>query len=150
MNRKARHLLGAMLVVLCLWGPGLAAAQEHGAVAGILNQGFELLEQGKYDQAQKVYEGLLQKDPGHPLALNNLAAIKAKNGKYDQALQDLKQALVRAKGCRVLLNRVCDLNGVCAAYRLSEGQFGSEDLEAVVKSNIIMVEMARASRQGPK
>jgi hypothetical protein len=50
----------------------------------------------------------------------------------------------------VALNRVCNVDGVCAARRLGEEQFGTEDLEAVVKSNILMVGMARASRPEKK
>ena len=92
----------------------------------------------------------LRQDPGHPLALNNLAAILVKQGKFDQALAGLRQALPRAKGFKVALNRVCNVDGVCAARRLGEDQFGTEDLEGVVKSNILMVEMARSARPEKK
>jgi len=115
-----------------------------------LNAGYDLLEQGKFDQAQKVFEEVLRQDPGHPLALNNLAAILVKQGKFDQALACLKQALPRSRGFKVALNRVCNVDGVCAACRMGEEQFGTEDLEGVVKSNILMVEMARSSRPGKK
>jgi tetratricopeptide (TPR) repeat protein len=149
MNRKALRLL-AILAALSFMAPGLIWAQGQGEVAGLLNRGYDLLEQGKFDQAQKVYETLLQKDPQNPLVLNNLAAIRVKQGKFDQALDYLKRALPRAKGVRVALNRVCNIEGVCAACRLSRDQFGSEDLEAVIKSNLVMVEMARSSRPGGK
>jgi tetratricopeptide (TPR) repeat protein len=149
MNRKARRFM-VILAALSLIGPALSWAQNRGEVAGMLDAGFSLLEQGKIDQAQKVYEEILQKDPGHPLALNNLAAIMVKQGKYDQALGYLKQALGRASGYKVTLNRVCDIDGVCAAYRLSQDKFGSEDLEGVIKSNILMLEMARSTRRGSK
>jgi tetratricopeptide (TPR) repeat protein len=149
MNRTGRQLI-VILVALSLIGPGLGWAQSQGEIARQLNEGYDLLEQGKTDQAQKVYEEFLKKNPGQPLALNNLGAIKCKQGKYDQALVYLKQALPRAKGVKVTLNRVCDVDGVCAAYRMSEGQFGSEDLDAVIKSNILMLEMARSTSQGAK
>jgi tetratricopeptide (TPR) repeat protein len=149
MNRKARRII-VILAALSLIGPALSWAQDRGEVAGMLDAGFSLLEQGKIDHAQKVYEEILQKDPGNPLALNNLAAIMVKQGKYDQALGYLKQALGRASGYKVTLNRVCDVDGVCAAYRLSQDKFGSEDLEGVIKANILMVEMARSSRRGSK
>jgi Tfp pilus assembly protein PilF len=149
MNLKARRLTG-ILLALSLAAPGLILAQGQTGVAAKLNAGYDLLEQGKFEPARKVFEEVLRQEPGHPLALNNLAAILVKQGKYDQALAFLKQALPRAKGFKVALNRVCNVDGVCAACRLNEEQFGTEDLEGVVKSNILMVEMARSSRPGKK
>jgi tetratricopeptide (TPR) repeat protein len=149
MNRKAGRLIAILLALSCL-GPGLGWAQGQGKVAETLNAGFDLLEQGKFDQAQKVYEGVLRQDSGQPLALNNLAAILVKQGKYDQALGYLKRALPRAQGYKVAINRVCNVDGVCAAAHLGGGQFGSEDLEAVIKGNILLLEIARSSRPRPK
>ena len=149
MNRKACRLT-AILVALSLIAPGLGWAQGQAGVAGRLNAGYDLLEQGKFDQAQKVFDEVLRQDPGHPLALNNLAAIMVKQGNYDQALACLKQALPRSRGFKVALNRVCNVDGVCAACRVGEEKFGTEDLEGVVKSNILMVEMARSSRPEKK
>jgi tetratricopeptide (TPR) repeat protein len=149
MNRKA-HRLTAILVALSLIAPGLGWAQGQAGAAGRLNAGYDLLEQGKFEPAQKVFEEVLRQDPGHPLALNNLAAIMVKQGNYDQALACLKQALPRSRGFKVALNRVCNVDGVCAACRMREEQFGAEDLEGVVKGNILMVEMARSSRPGKK
>jgi tetratricopeptide (TPR) repeat protein len=148
MNCKARRCI-VLLAALSLLAPALAWAQGQDAAAGLINRGYDLLEQGKLDQAQKVYEAVLQKDPGHPLALNNLAAILVKQGKFDQAGAYLKRALPRARGFKVALNRVCNLDGVCAASVMDWDQFGSEDLEGVVKSNLLMVEMAK-SRPGAK
>jgi tetratricopeptide (TPR) repeat protein len=149
MNPKARRL-AVILVAMSLIAPGLIWAQGQSGVPGRLNAGYDLLEQGKFAPAQKVFEEVLRQDPGHPLALNNLAAILVKQGKFDQALARLKQALPRAKGFKVALNRVCNVDGVCAACRVGEEQFGTEDLEGVVKSNILMVEMARSSPPGQK
>jgi tetratricopeptide (TPR) repeat protein len=149
MNREARRFT-AMLVALCLVAPGLVWAQGQAGVAGRLNAGYELLEQGKFDQSRKVFEEVLRQDPGHPLALNNLAAIMVKQGDHDQALACLKQALPRSRGFKVALNRVCNVDGVCAACCLGDEKFGTEDLEGVVKSNILMVGMARASRPEKK
>jgi Tfp pilus assembly protein PilF len=149
MNRKA-HRLTVLLVALSLFAPGLIWAQGQAGAAGKLNAGYDWLEQGKFDQAQKAFEEVLRQDPGHPLALNNLAAILVKQGNYDQALACLKRALPRSKGFKVALNRVCNVDGVCAASLMGAEQFGSEDLERVVKSNILMAEMARSSRPGKK
>ncbi|HZE20800.1 MAG TPA: tetratricopeptide repeat protein [Desulfobaccales bacterium] len=144
MKRKVRRFIAILAALSCL-GPGLVWAQGQKELIKTLNAGFDLLEQGKFDQAEKVYEGVLRQDPGQPLALNNMAAILVKQRKYDQALACLQRALPRAKGFQVAINRVCNVEGVCAAAHLGVGQFGSEDLETVVKSNILMVEMARST-----
>jgi Tfp pilus assembly protein PilF len=147
MNRKPRRLI-LILVVFSLLDPGLGWAQNQDSnVFKQLNTGFDLLEQGNYSQAQKVYEELLTKDPTQPLALNNLGAIMVKQGKYDQALDYLRRALPRSKGFKVAIDRVCNVDSVCAACRVSETQFGSEDLDRVVRSNMLMVEMAKSSKK---
>jgi tetratricopeptide (TPR) repeat protein len=145
MNRLVRRFI-VILMALTFMVPALGWTQGLEETAGMLNAGYDLLEQGKIDQAQKIYEAVLQKDPGNPLALNNLAAIMVKQCKYDQALDLLNRALVRAQGVKVTLDRVCDVDGVCAAYRMSQDKFGSEELEAVIRVNLLMVEMARSSR----
>jgi tetratricopeptide (TPR) repeat protein len=127
-----------------------APAQGNADLAAQINAGYDLLEQGKFDQAQKVYEDILKKHADHPIALNNLAAISAKQGNYDQALAQLKRALPQAQGYKITLNRVCNVDGVCAAFRQSTDKFGEENLEDLIKSNILMVQMAAAGKGSGK
>jgi Tfp pilus assembly protein PilF len=139
------------IAILLLAIPGLALAQPGNTdLAQKINAGYDLLEQGKIDQARKVYEEILQKQPGHPIALNNLAAISCKQGKFDQALAQLNRALPQAKGYKITLNRVCNVDGVCAAFRQSTDRFGEDNLEDLIKSNILMVQMAAADRRPGK
>jgi tetratricopeptide (TPR) repeat protein len=149
MNYKSWRLF-VILVAFSLIAPGLARAQTKGAVAKMLNRGFNLLEAGNYNQAQKVYEGVLKKDPTQPLALNNLAAIMVKHGRYDKALEYLDRALPRAKGFKVAINRVCNIDSICAASLVNEQGFGTEDLDRVVRSNMLMVKMAKSAKPGTK
>jgi tetratricopeptide (TPR) repeat protein len=141
MNRPLIRL-AALWLALLLAAPGLASAQAD--LAGKINAGYDLLERGKFDQAQKIYEEILTKQPNHPIALNNLAAIRCKQGKHDQALALLNLALPQAKGYKITLNRVCSVEGVCAAYRMATDKFGEDNLEELIKSNILMVQMAAA------
>ena len=141
----------ALKVLVLVWSGLLLAAAApvlaqpaNGDLAAQINAGYDLLEQGKFDQAQKVYEEILKKQPDHPIALNNLAAISCKQGKFKQALAQLNRALPKAKGYKITLNRVCGVEGVCAAYRLSTDRFGEDNLEDLIKANILMVQMAAA------
>ena len=82
--------LTALWLALLLAIPGLALAQGNGVLAQKINAGYDLLERGQFDQAQKIYEEILKQQPGHPIALNNLAAISCKQGKFEQALAQLQ------------------------------------------------------------
>jgi tetratricopeptide (TPR) repeat protein len=144
---KTLALFTAGILALVTVSPEVGARHAAPAVDRLLQSGYELIESGKLEQAQKAYEELLRQDPGNPLALNNLAAIMVKQGHYGRALQYLKQALPRAGGQRVSLDRPCDVAGLCVAYRTTDSAFGSQDLTEMIKVNIIAVELAAAAAQ---
>lgn len=125
----------ALLIPAVTW----ALSQYSPIITEMMIKSYDLLEKGKLDEAQKIYEQVLKKHPGHPLALNNLAAVMVKKGKYKEALALLKQALPRAKNYKVAVNRVCEVNGICLAFRPLEQVYGSQALEPLVKLNIEMV-----------
>jgi tetratricopeptide (TPR) repeat protein len=144
MQRPAFKLTAMLLgLALAAWSP--AWAQVAPDLAAQLNSGYEMLERGELDQAQRLYEEMVRRYPGNPVALNNLAAILARKGRYDEALTHLNQALGRAKGYRGLVDRVCDLESVCTAFRVSQDSMVGGDLEDLIKSNILMVKMASAA-----
>ncbi len=145
MPKSAIQILALSLLLLAAALPALG--QTAGDLAGKINAGYDLLEQGKHEQAQKIYEEILRQQPDHPIALTNLAAISCKQGKYEQALAQLNRALPRAKGYKITLNRVCNVDGVCAAFRQATDNFGQDNLEDLIKSNILMVQMAAAGRK---
>lgn len=135
-----------MALVLCGAGTGLAAkAKQAAAPAGEMDvnkalvDSFELMEKGKFAEAQKILEKVLQKDPGNPLALNNLAAIMVKAKKFDKADTYLNQALPRAKGYMVQVNRVCQVGGICVAFKPVSAGTGNQELAPLVLMNLEMV-----------
>jgi len=134
----------ALALTLALCGAGVAFAAAKKAekpmdVAKMLMTSFELMEKNKFPQAQKMLEQVLEKDPGNPLALNNLAAVMVKAKKFDKADTYLNQALPRAKGYMVQVNRVCQVGGICLAFKPAAGGAGNQELEPLVKLNIDMV-----------
>lgn len=135
----------ALLLLLSLVRMGPLLAQGPEKAAGMLKNGYDLMEAKKYDQAQKVFEELLRQDPGNPLALNNLAAILVEKGRYQEALAHLKQALPRAKGQRVRIEGLCNVGELCAVYRATDSPFGSEDLEELIKVNLVVVQIKAAA-----
>ena len=129
-------LICAFLTPAVAW----ALSQYSPIITEKMIQSYDLLEKGKLDAAQKIYEQVLKENPGHPLALNNLAAIMVKKGKYKEALALLHQALPRAKTYKVAVNRLCEVKGICLAFRPLMQVYGTQKLAPLVKLNIKMIQ----------
>jgi predicted Zn-dependent protease len=71
--------------------------------ACLLQLGLLLNATGKADQAKPIYEQILKVEPDQPVALNNLAFIKAEEG------ADLDQALTMAQRARQKLPNSSDI-----------------------------------------
>ncbi len=146
MTRLRRGLL-AMWLALVL-GAGWAWAQPDEEINRLLVESYDLLEAGQLDRAQEIFARILEKEPGNPLALNNIGAIMVKRKQYDRALTYLNQALNHAKGYKVMVNRVCDLDGICLAFRPVPAVYGNQPMEPLVRLNLELVKaQLAASRQ---
>ena len=136
-----------LLLALVLAGAGTALAQDDGDITGMLIKSYDLLEAGKLAQAQEIYQQVLKKDPDNPLALNNLGAIKVKEKQYDQALAFMEQARRRAKDYQVMVNQVCDVEGLCMAFRPAQKVYGNRELTPLIQLNM---ELIKAKLAGEK
>ena len=145
-----KSLAGRLVVILLglvLAAPALVQAQTNQDLMRMQVESYDLLEAGKLDQAREIYGKILKKDPGNPLALNNLGAIMAKQGKYQEALALLEQALPRAKDYKVKVNRVCDGGGQCLAFRPLMDAYGNQELEPLIQLNIQLVKARLATKK---
>jgi len=150
-----RGIIVALVLSLTLATAGAALPQAGGPQAQseltkMMVKSYDLLEAGKLDQAAEIYREVLGRDPGNPLALNNLGAIEVKKKNYRQALTYLEQARVRAKGYKVKVNRVCDAQGSCLAFRPLAEEYGNQDLEPLILLNINLVREALLATATPK
>jgi tetratricopeptide (TPR) repeat protein len=132
------------LMLLALLVAAVSAQPPGDDLNRKLVQSYDLLEAGKLEQAKNLYREILKQHPDHPLALNNLAAILVKQGSYDQALDYLRRALQRAQGYKVLVNKVCDINQVCLAFRTMPEAYGDTVLAPLIQFNIDLVEAHKA------
>jgi hypothetical protein len=133
-----------LALALSLLGAGMAFAAKAKAAKDVdvtkaLIDSYNLIEAKKYTQAQKLLDAVLEKDPGNPLALNNMASVMVAEKKFDKADTLLNQALPKAKGYQVQVNRVCTVGNICMAFKPVPGGTGNMDLEAQIKMNIEMV-----------
>ncbi len=143
----------ALTLALVFVGAGLsfaaAKAEKEFDVGKALMDSYELLSKQKYAPAEKILNKVLEKDPGNPLALNNMAAVMVGMKKYDKADTYLNQALPRAKGYMVQVNRVCQVGGICLAFKPAAGGTGNQELEPLIKLNIDMVKQYMSSEPLP-
>jgi tetratricopeptide (TPR) repeat protein len=146
MKRKSWQLV-LVAVALGLALAGSVRAQADAALTRMLVDSYDLLEAGKLAEAQKIYEQILKEDPGNPLALNNLGAIKVKENRLQEALAYLSRALPRAYGYRLKVNRVCDMRGLCLAFRPLESVYGNQDLAPLVELNLSLVKARLAAEK---
>ena len=138
MKRKSWQIV-VMAAALGLALAGLVGAQSDAGLTKMLVESYDLLEAGKLAEAQKIFEQVLKQDPGNPLALNNLGAIKVKENQLREALAYLSQALPRAQTYKLKVNRVCDMQGLCLAFRPLEAVYGDQDLGPLVQLNLSLV-----------
>ncbi len=143
-----------IVLALSLLGLGTAFAakkkvEKEMDVGAMLIKSFDMIEKGKFKEADKMLDAILAKDPGNPLALNNKAAVMVKMNKFDKADTYLNQALPRAKGYMVAVNRVCQVGGICLAFKPVSGGTGNQDLEPLIKLNIDMVKQRMSAEPLP-
>jgi tetratricopeptide (TPR) repeat protein len=134
--KRTQMKIICLAVVLALCGAGLALAADD---TKALSDSYNLISQGKYSQAEKLLDKVLAKDPGNPLALNNLAAAMVGMKKFDKADTYLNQALPKAQGYMVQVNRVCTVGNICVALQPVTGETGNQELAPLIKMNIEMV-----------
>jgi tetratricopeptide (TPR) repeat protein len=136
----------AVSLVCVVSDPGLSEIGGPNLMSQLVKS-YDLLEAGNLAEAKKIYEAVLKKHPDNPLALNNLGAIYVREKDYQRALNCLERALTQAKGYKVLVNKVCDVDKVCLAFRPAAVEYGNHDLEALIAVNIAMVKAKFAASQ---
>lgn len=146
MRRPCLKIVPLLLGLLLAWN-GAVLAQGDPETTRMLVDSYDFLEAGQLDQAKAIFRDILQRDPGNPLALNNLGAVMVKEKKFEEALKHLEQALPRAKGYKVKINRVCAVDELCLAFRPLQEVYGEQDLAPLVQMNIEMVKARLATRK---
>jgi tetratricopeptide (TPR) repeat protein len=133
----------ALTLALAICGAGAALAAKKADqpldVGKALLDSYDLIEKKQYKKADVILDKILVADPGNPLALNNKASVMVAEKKFDKADTYLNQALPKAKGYMVQVNRVCSVGNICLAFKPVTGGTGNQDLEPLIKMNIEMV-----------
>jgi len=99
-----------------------------------LTKGYDLMRDGKYDAAEAEFKTALSRDRFNPFALNNLAAIKAQEGKLKEAMAYLTDAGTHAADYKDKYQEVCFTEGLCTGVKPVR-QLGNESAIAKVISD---------------
>jgi tetratricopeptide (TPR) repeat protein len=94
------------------------------------------MRDGNYEAAEIEFLEALSKDRNNPFALNNLAAIRAQQGKLKEALAYLTDAETHAKDYLEKLQEVCFKGGLCTAVRPVKVVGNESTIAKVVADNM--------------
>ena len=81
------------LLVLCLLISGKSAGAQNAHLADLSQQGQTALRDQQFDRAQKLYEEIVQLDPGSAQAHSNLGLALYMNTSYSRAIRELQKAI---------------------------------------------------------
>lgn len=101
-----------------------------------LAKGYDLMRDGKYAAAEAEFKTALSKDRYNPFALNNLAAIKAQEGKLKEALAYLTDAQAHAKDYLDKYQEVCFTGGLCTGVKPVKVMGNESAIAKVVAENM--------------
>ena len=101
-----------------------------------LNDGFDLIQAGKYDLAEVKFKEVLKEDMNNPFALNNLAAIQEQKGHYREAMAYLQQATTNADKYMQKVSQTCFVAGLCTAVKPSKEMGTTSTIAPIIRDNI--------------
>jgi tetratricopeptide (TPR) repeat protein len=178
-TRKCLFIMGIMALSLALTipafgqpaaptgqapGPGVQTAPA-GTVRGgglmpddvfsPIAKGYDLIREGNYAGARGQFETAVRLDKLNPFALNNLAVLDERDGKLNDALAHLKDALIHSDEYRDKVTQTCFVGGGCMAVKPLHG-FGETGTAApkssitpVIQENIQKLEAKIAATKTP-
>ncbi|MFP3867346.1 MAG: tetratricopeptide repeat protein [Desulfobacteraceae bacterium] len=132
-------MTGLTLIIVCL-----ALAQPRPMAEDILTPlslGYDEMKAGNTEAAQYQFEKVLKGDPDNPYALNNLAVILERQGKFKEAMAYLLQAETHAKDYLQKPDEICDIGGICMAIKPSRLASGESSIAPLVHGNINLLKI---------
>jgi len=174
-TRKCLFIMAIMALSLALTIPafgqtgGTPGPGEQKAPAGTIRggammpddvftpiaKGYDLIREGKYEAARHEFETAAKLDQFNPFALNNLATLDERDGKLNDALAHLKDALKYSNEYKDKVMQTCFVGGGCMAVKPYRG-FGATEpagekssITPVIQENIKKLEAKIAATKTP-
>lgn len=145
--------LSALAVFLLITSSAMAQPRPMAEdVFTPLTKGYDLMRAGNYEAAEYEFKAALSKDRYNPFALNNLAAIKAQQGKLKEALAYLTDAGTHAKEYLDKYQEVCFTEGLCTGVKPVKVMGTESTIAKVVAENMtkLKAKIAAMPPEAPK
>jgi serine/threonine protein kinase/tetratricopeptide (TPR) repeat protein len=103
-------------------------------------QGYDFIRQGEYETARNLFVLAVQRDRNNPFALNNLAVLKERQGKLNDALGTLKTASINADKYLDKVTQTCFAGGGSLAVKPMRDKGDRSSIAAIIRENIKKLE----------
>jgi tetratricopeptide (TPR) repeat protein len=141
-------LLGVSLLFLAASAPAQLRPMAEDVFTPIA-QGYDLLQEGNYQAAQQAFEIALKRDRYNPFALNNLAALKEKQGHLQEALAHLVDAQLSAKDYLDKVQETCFAGGLCVGVKPVKTVGPTNTIAGIIAENIKRIQDKTAKNPLP-
>ncbi|MFZ5451007.1 MAG: tetratricopeptide repeat protein [Thermodesulfobacteriota bacterium] len=139
MGQLLKPMMATLLGICLILMADLAPAQPRPMAEDVytpIAQGYDFLQAGNYQAAERAFETALKRDRYNPFALNNLAALREKQGHLQEALAYLVDAQLNAKDYLDKVQQTCFVGGLCAGVKPLKKVGATSAIATVIAENL--------------
>jgi len=150
-----KYVILAVVAALCLFMAMPVMAQPKGGammpmdVFTPIAQGYDFVREGKYEAAKNEFAKAVKADRYNPFALNNLAVLDEREGKLNDALANLKDALSHSDDYLDKVTQTCFAGGGCLAVKPLRELGEQSSITPIIQENIQKLEAKIAATGTP-
>lgn len=144
-------ILSLVFLISVIWGQPLWAQPQLFSEDAFtpLSRGYDALKAGDLALAQQEFEKVVKIDRYNPYALNNLAVIAEKQGKFKEAMAYLLEAETYAAEYNNKPEEICEVGGLCLAVKPAGERGGTSSIAPLIHGNInlLRIKMGKTKNQ---
>jgi tetratricopeptide (TPR) repeat protein len=146
MRNTRKYVILAVVAALCLLMTMPVMAQPKGGRMMQMDAftpiaaGYDFVREGKYEAAKNEFGKAVKADRYNPFALNNLAVLDEREGKLNDALAHLKDALTHSDEYYDKVTQTCFAGGGCLAVKPLREAGEKSSITPIIQENIQKLE----------
>ncbi len=114
-----------------------------------ISTGYDFIRDGKYDAAREQFNQAAKLDNLNPFALNNLAVLDERDGKLNDAMAHLKDALTHSDEYKDKVAQTCFAGGGCMAVKPVKAVGETSTITPIIQDNIKKLQAKMAATGTP-